>query len=516
MESSLWMLLSFGVSVLVLILVSRATKRSSKSRGQRLPPGPTPLPVVGNLLELGNKPHRSLARLAKVYSPIMTLRLGRVNTVFVSSPEMAREILQKNDAVLSSRWVPEAVRVLAFNEASMACLPPSQRWRNLRRICKTELFTTQRLDSYRSLRQQKVQELMQYICDSASKGLLVDVGRVAFSTTLNLISRTVFSADFVDLYGESSQEFKHVVEGILEEAGQANLSDYFPLLAKLDPQGIRHRSTKYFKKLHEIFDENIDRRLHRQRDGTTARNDFLDELLEHQVQGDGTKFDRQALKCFFSVRIHSRTSNDDGDIFVAGSDTTSSTVEWAMAELLRNPRVMAKVREEIVRVIGVSREVEEEDIGSLPYLQAVVKETLRLHPPVPLMLPRLAEATVEIHDYEIPEGTRLLINIWAIGRDSSLWTEPEEFLPERFLNKEVDFKGRHFEFIPFGSGRRICPGLPLAYRMVHLMLASMLQRFEWRLPEGKEPRDLDMEEKFGVTLIMASPLKAMAVPTKCC
>ncbi|RZR91788.1 hypothetical protein BHM03_00019974, partial [Ensete ventricosum] len=178
--------------------------------------------------------------------------------------------------------------------------------------------------------------------------------------------------------------------------------------------------------------------------------------------------------------------------------------------------VMVKVQEEIVRVIGFSREVEEEDIGSLPYLQAVVKETLRLHPPVPLMLPRLAEATVEIHDYEIPEGTRLLINIWAIGRDSSLWTEPEEFLPERFLNKEVDFKGRHFEFIPFGSGRRICPGLPLAYRMVHLMLASMLQRFEWRLPEGKEPRDLDMEEKFGVTLIMASPLKAMAVPTKCC
>ncbi|KAJ8499827.1 hypothetical protein OPV22_010379 [Ensete ventricosum] len=365
MESSLWMLLSLGVSV--LLLLSRATKRSSKSRGQRLPPGPTPLPVVGNLFELGNKPHRSLARLAKVYSPIMTLRLGRVNTVFVSSPEMAREILQKNDAVLSSRWIPEAVRVLAFNEASMVWLPPSQRWRNLRKICKTELFTTQRLDSYRSLRRQKVQELVQYISDSASKGLLVDVGRVAFSTTLNLISRTVFSADLVDLYRESSQEFKIVVEGILEEAGRANLSDYFPLLAKLDPQGIRHRSTKYFKKLHEIFDENIDRRLHRKRDGTTARNDFLDELLEHQVQGDGTKFDRQALKCFFS------------DIFVAGSDTTSSTVEWAMAELLRNPR-----------------------------------------------------------------------------------------------------------------------------------------RFEWRLPEGKEPRDLDMEEKFGVTLIMASPLKAMAVPTKCC
>ncbi|CAL9051485.1 unnamed protein product [Musa banksii] len=499
MESSLWLLLSLGVSVLfLLLLLSRATKRSSKSAGHQLPPGPTPLPVVGNLFELGDKPHRSLARLAKLYSPVMTLRLGQVTTVFVSSPEMAGEILQKNDAVFSSRWIPEAVRVLAHSEASMAWLPPCQRWRNLRRICKTQLFTAERLDSYQSLRREKVQELMQYISDSTSKGLLVH-----FSTTLNLISRTIFSVDLVDLYAESAQEFKQVVEGITEEAGRANLSDYFPLLAKLDPQGIRRRSTKYFKRLHDIFDEHIDRRLHRKRDGTTVPNDFLDELLEHQVQGDGTKFDRQALKCLFS------------DIFVAGSDTSSRTVEWAMAELLRNPRTMAKVREEIGRVIGFSRAVEEADIGSLPYLQATVKETMRLHPPVPLLLPRLAEATVELHGYEIPEGTRVLINVWAIGRDSSAWTEPEEFLPERFLNREVDFRGRDLELIPFGAGRRICPGLPLAYRMVHLMLASMLQRFEWRLPEGVEPGDLDMEEKFGLTLIMASPLKAMAVPTKC-
>ncbi|CAL9163124.1 unnamed protein product [Musa hybrid cultivar] len=510
MESSLWLLLSLGVSVLSLLLLSRAAKRSSKSGGHQLPPGPTPLPVVGNLFELGDKPHRSLARLAKLYSPVMTLRLGRVTTVFVSSPEMAGEILQKNDAVLSSRWIPEAVRVLDQSEASMVWLPPCQRWRKLRRICKTQLFTAERLDSYQSLRREKVQELMQYISDSTSKGLLVHVGHVAFSTTLNLISRTVFSVDLVDLYAESAQEFKQVVEGITEEAGRANLSDYFPLLAKLDPQGIRRRSTKYFKRLHDIFDEQIDRRLHRERDGTTARNDFLDELLEHQVQGDGTK------QTLFLRHLNHEMALIWQDIFVAGSDTSSRTVEWAMAELLRNPRTMAKVREEIGRVIGFARAVEEADIGSLPYLQATVKETLRLHPPAPLLLPRLAEATVELHGYEIPEGTRVLINVWAIGRDSSAWTEPEEFLPERFLNSEVDFRGRDLELIPFGAGRRICPGLPLAYRMVHLMLASMLQRFEWRLTEGVEPGDLDMEEKFGLTLIMASPLKAMAVPTKCC
>ncbi|CAL9756525.1 unnamed protein product [Musa acuminata subsp. burmannicoides] len=282
----------------------------------------------------------------------MTLRLGRVTTVFVSSRKWQEKSCRRTMQCALQSLDPRSCSRVGPQRGSMAWLPPCQRWRNLRRICKPSSLLHKKTRQLPVPSARKVQELMQYISDSTSKGLLVHVGRVAFSTTLNLISRT------------------------------------------LDPQGIRRRSTKYFKRLHDIFDEHIDRRLHRERDGTTARNDFLDELLEHQVQGDGTKFDRQALKSLFS------------DIFVAGSDTSSRTVEWAMAELLRNPRTMVKVREEIGRVIGFARAVEEADIGSLPYLQATVKETMRLHPPVPLLLPRLAEATVELHGYEIPEGTR--------------------------------------------------------------------------------------------------------------
>jgi cytochrome P450 len=197
-------------------------------------------------------------------------------------------------------------------------------------------------------------------------------------------------------------------------------------------------------------------------------------------------------------------------LFAAGTDTSSSTVEWAMVELLRNPLSMAKACDELRRVIGSRRNIEESEIGQLPYLQAVIKETFRLHPPVPLLIPRQAEKTTKIMSYTIPKGSRVLINIWAIGRDENVWSEPEKFIPERFLiKKTVDFKGGHFELISFGARRRICPGMPLATRMVHLVLGSLLNQFKWRLPDKMERNGVDMSENFGVTLVKAVPLCAI-------
>lgn len=198
-------------------------------------------------------------------------------------------------------------------------------------------------------------------------------------------------------------------------------------------------------------------------------------------------------------------------MFYAGSDTSSVTVEWVMAELLRHPEVMARVRAEILEVIGSEKDVEESDIGKLKYLQAVVKETLRMHPPAPFLLPRMAESDVELGTYTVPKGAHILVNVWAIGRDNKVWPEAHMFKPERFLDNEIDFRGRDFEFTPFGAGRRVCPGISLGYRMVHLMLASLLQRFEWRLPDGMKPETLDMSEAFGILLCMASHLQVIPV-----
>ena len=183
-----------------------------------------------------------------------------------------------------------------------------------------------------------------------------------------------------------------------------------------------------------------------------------------------------------------------------------------MAELLNNPKTMEKAQNELIQVVGKDKMIEELDISNLPYLQAVVKETFRLHPPVPFLVPRKTEMVTEILGYVVPKNAQVLVNVWAIGRDSNIWTDPTSFLPERFLDSEIDVKGQNFQLIPFGAGRRICPGMILGHRIVHFVLASLLHSFDWKLEDGIRSEDMDMTENFGFTLRKAQPL--LAVPTK--
>lgn len=196
---------------------------------------------------------------------------------------------------------------------------------------------------------------------------------------------------------------------------------------------------------------------------------------------------------------------------MAGADTTSVTLEWLMAELLRHPKVLSRARSEIKDAIGLGHEVEESDIARLPYLQAIVKETLRLHPTAPLLLPHKAETSVDIGGYTVPKNTRVIINGWAIGRDPDVWENPTSFQPERFVGSGIDLKGQDYDLIPFGSGRRICPGMPLAIRTVHLMLASLIHSFAWKLPDGLTPKDVNLDYKLGMSMQMTVPLLAVPV-----
>lgn len=200
------------------------------------------------------------------------------------------------------------------------------------------------------------------------------------------------------------------------------------------------------------------------------------------------------------------------EMFLAGSETSSTSIEWALAELLRNPKAMVRVKNEISSVVESNRKFEESDIGKLPYLQAVIKETLRLHPPVPFLVPRKAIQDTNYMGYLIPKETQVFVNVWAIGRDEENWEEPWDFKPERFLGSNTDFKGQHFEFIPFGAGRRICPGLPLGHLMMHFLLGSLLHEFNWELDFSKNPNTIDMNELIGTVVRKQEPLKV--VPTK--
>ena len=199
------------------------------------------------------------------------------------------------------------------------------------------------------------------------------------------------------------------------------------------------------------------------------------------------------------------------DLFAAGTDTTSSTLEWAMAELLHNPDKLLKARMELQQTIGKDKQVKESDITRLPYLQAVVKETFRLHPAVPFLLPRRVEEDTDLEGFTVPKNAQVLVNAWAIGRDPNTWENPHSFVPERFLGLNMDVKGQNFELIPFGAGRRICPGLPLAIRMLHLMLASLIHSYDWKLEDGVTPENMNMEERFGISLQKAQPLQALPI-----
>ncbi|XP_031484900.1 cytochrome P450 76T24-like [Nymphaea colorata] len=469
-------------------------------KSSKLPPGPVGLPILGSLFQMGTKPHESLAELARVYGPLMTLRLGFKTTVVVSSAEMAAEVLQKHDQAFAGRSVMDAASPLDHSKWSLGLGQNGPRWREMRRICNSELFTPRRLDSLRGLREQKVQELLLHVREACRGGQAVNIGECAVVTTLNSISNTLFSQDTIGLGSESATEFRALLGDTASALGSPNISDFFPLLKYVDPQGVRRQAAVYIKRFYELFDEIIEKRNELYSTSKVEKKgDFLDVLLELSTK-TGSEFKKECIKPLLL------------EMFTAGTDSGSSTIEWAMAELLLNPKKMETVRLELKQIIGKDRVVQETDIQQLPYLQAVVKETLRLHPPIPLLVPHRADVTTKVGGFTVPKHTEVLVNAWSIGRDSTYWENPTAFLPERFLESDINFKGKDFHFIPFGSGRRMCPGIPLAVRTVHLTLAALIHCFEWKLPEGMSPEKLDVEEYFGLTMRKAVPLLAVATP----
>lgn len=296
-----WLLCFLAAWTSIYIMFS--ARRGSKHTSHKVPPGPVPLPIIGNLLSLGNRPHESLANLAKTYGPIMTLKLGNVTTVVISSPAMAREVLQKRDLSFCNRSIPDAIRAKNHSQLSVALIPVSATWRVLRKTGNSLLFTSQKLDSNAHTRHQKVQELLAKVEQSCQAGCAVDIGREAFKTSLNLLSNTIFSVDLVDPISETAQEFKELVRGIMEEAGKPNLVDYFPVLRQIDPQGIRRRLTNLFGSMIGIFDRMIKQRLQlRKMQGSIASSDVLDTLL-NVSEDNSNEIERSHMEHLLLVSI---------------------------------------------------------------------------------------------------------------------------------------------------------------------------------------------------------------------
>ncbi|CAN6438960.1 unnamed protein product [Victoria cruziana] len=478
--------------------------------GARLPPGPPGLPVFGNMFQLGSqaRSHQGLAKLAAKYGPLMTLRLGCMRTVVVSSSAAAREMFKVHDSSLAGRTLYEAMKVdvAEKNHGSIITAQYGASWRLLRRLCSREFFTNSKLNAMKTIRNNCMDDMVGFIRDESDRGKKdVEVAKFVFFMNFNLLGNLMFSRNLVNPKSKIGNEFYGHAAKIMELVAEPNLADFLPIFKHFDLQRIRRRMHYYTQKAFEITAGFTRERIQAgksKEEREKGNDDFLDVLLNFKG-GNGDEPAR-----FSSENINALAL----EMFIAGTDTTTSVVEWALAEILHNPHIMKKLQEELAGVAGPDRSVEEADLESLPYLRAVVKETLRLHPPLPLMVPHRAMESCTMMGYEIPKDTQVLVNTWAIGRDPETWEDPHCFKPERFLDSAVDYKGQHFEYLPFGSGRRMCPGMPLAHRLLPLTLATLLLSFDWVLPEGVTAGTIDMREKLGITLRRATPLRAIPLP----
>lgn len=265
-----------------LLFISRLKSKTRST--SKLPPGPNPLPVIGNLLNLGEKPHKSLAAMAETHGPVMSLKLGQVTAFVVSSSAMAKEILQTNDQFFCNRTIPDALTAHGHDEVGFPWISVSPLWRKYRKICNKTLFAGKILDANENLRRKKVEELVEIVRISATKGAAVDLGRLLFTTTLNLLSNTIFSMDLADPNSELAREFKKFVWGMMEEAGKPNLSDYFPVLRKFDIQGVRKRMKIHMQNIFNLLDSIVDQRMKQQElnPNSVPNNDMLHYLLQNE------------------------------------------------------------------------------------------------------------------------------------------------------------------------------------------------------------------------------------------
>lgn len=351
------------------------------------------------------------------------------------------------------------------------------------------------MDDLRPVREEEVGMLVKSILEHEREGKAVNLGEVLSICTANVIGQTMLSKRVFDLHGRRAGEFRQLVMEQTDLAGKFIIGDFVPTLAWMDPQGVRTK----MKKLHIRLDAFISKMIneHQTASCNGVKADFLSILLPLRNDADSEegKLTIDDIKGLVLT------------MFNAGTDTSSNTVEWAIAELIRHPNIMKRCQEEIESAVkGEQRNVKESDLPNLPYLQAVVKETLRLHPSVPLLLPRKTVEACEIEGYYIPKNARVIVNAWGLQRDPGVWERPLEFDPDRFIGSSVDVRGSDFQIIPFGAGRRICAGMSMGIRMVQLILATLLHSFDLSLPNGQPPEALDMAESSGLTLRKAAPL----------
>ncbi|XVE55974.1 hypothetical protein DITRI_Ditri03aG0200400 [Diplodiscus trichospermus] len=500
---------AFPIFLFSLLWISKSVI-GNRNKKRSAPEAGGSWPVIGHLHLLGGHtpPHIVLSNMAKKHGPIFTIKLGVHRALVVNDYETAKDCLTTNDRAFASRPKTLALEFLSYNQAMFGFAPYGPYWRQLRKLATLELLSNYRLERLTHVRQSEiklsVQELYQLWNEKKDRTekILVEMKQWFKKVTLNVILRMIAGKRIPSSGNDSeSEKWTKALKDFFDLGGKFVISDALPYLRWLDIGG----DERFMKKVRKELDE-------------VAQGWLEDHKRKRSISADKLKDDED----FMDVMLSSPTDTGKHDadtvnkatcltLILAGSDTTMVTLTWALSLLLNNRDALKKAQEELDIHVGRDKPVEESDIKKLVYLEAIIKETLRLYPPGPLSVPHESMEDCVVSGYHIPAGTRLFINIYNIHRDPRVWSDPCEFQPERFLTtyKDFDVRGRNFELIPFGSGRRMCPGVSFALQVLQLTLASLLQGFELGTPSDKP---VNMSETIGMTNLNGTRLEVFVTP----
>ncbi|KAI3686419.1 hypothetical protein L1987_80095 [Smallanthus sonchifolius] len=496
--------LAATISVLILAILWFKSRPSNSSNGApSLPPGPRSFPIVGYLPFLSPNLHTQFTNMAHTYGPIFKLKLGSKLHVVINTPELAKVVVRDQDKAFSNRDQSVAALAITYGGQDIVFSNNNHNWSKLRKLFVHELLSNKNLEASGYFRRDEVRKAIKNVFGKI--GTTINIHEIAFATETNVLTRTIWenTSDEGVKRRNLAAEIDDVASNIIKNFGRVNLSDFFPSLARFDLQGVERDMKMQRDKMDKLFTSIIEDRIKSDSErsqhevGHEGKKDFVQILLDHRDEKDGTSLSMTQMKALLV------------DVLIAGTETTATTVEWAMACIMRDHNVMKKVQEELVEIVGLNNMVEESHLPKLKYLDAIIKETLRMYPTIPFLVPRSPSKACTVGGYAIPKGCTVILNAWSIHRDPRYWDNPMKFNPERFLADNWDYVGNNLVYFPFGSGRRMCAGLPLAEKMLMLILASLLHSFDWSLPKGEEH---DLEEIFGIALKKRKPL--IAIPSQ--
>ncbi|KAJ4974163.1 hypothetical protein NE237_007337 [Protea cynaroides] len=500
------------LAVVVFFYHHFQVQKSKKVLEAPEPPGAWP--IIGHLLQLSTPQplFRTLAAMADKYGPVFNVRFGVHPTLVVSNWELAKQCFTTNDKALASRPRSASANYMTYDYAMMGFAPYGSYWREVRKWVVMELLSNRKLESLKHIRCGEIRKCMNDLhglwVKNNGNQIKVEMNRLFCDLTMNMVLKMVVGkryssvAEVGEQYGEEVERIQNTISDFFRLTVVSVASDVIPFLGWMDFKGNKRAMKKTAKEMDLIAESWLQDHLQkRQQHDSDEEEDFMDVMLS--ILGEDTHFHGHHRDTV--VKAMSLT------IIFAATDTTAVTLSWALSLVLNNQHVLKKAQEELDKHVGENRNVDEKDIGNLTYIQAIVKETLRLYPV--LLLSHEAIEDCDVGGFRITKGTRLLVNVWKIHRDPNKWSNPLEFQPERFLTRHanVDVRGKNFEFLPFGSGWRSCPGISFALQMMHLTLASLLHGFEFLTPFD-EPVDMTEGTASLTSLPKKMPLEVLLSP----